>query len=179
MKFDGAPALDYEYYSAVTLEPYYQMNYGDFKFPYGTNAFGLNFWARGLGLVIPDPKSLYTIASKLKGWQGHPVPVIYGNPSTLSVKCINSTLYNWSQFLLWIANWNVSAPVIPTAWKGQPYYIWQDKVIKGAAEWGVSGDMDHDIWGEKIPFPNVVPADTVSMKVYIHEMDKLIEVNDV
>jgi lysozyme len=109
--------------------------------------------------TIPLASTLYTMANKLKGWRGYPVPAIYTNPGTANSKLINSSTYNWSQFLLWIANWNVATPIIPTAWRGQPYYIWQDRVIKGAQAWGVDGDMDHDVWGAKLPFPGDVPAE--------------------
>lgn len=180
MKFDLAPGLDYEYYNQVSREPYLAMREADFRFPYGATSLGVGLWARSLGLVLPSAATLYTMANRLRGWNNHPVPAIYANPSTANAKLVNSGSTNWSQFLLWIANWNVAAPVIPTAWKGQSYYIWQDRVIRNAQDWGVDGDMDHDLWGDKLPFPSEPPPpqDEFSLRLYIHELDKLIEVND-
>jgi lysozyme len=126
--------------------------------------------------TIPTSSTLYTMANKLKGWRDFSAPAIYVAPGLANSKLINSTTVNWAQFLLWIANWNVTVPMIPTAWKGQPYYIWQDRVIRGAQAWGVDGDLDHDFWGEKLPFPGITPppvSDEAYMEMLIHETNKV------
>lgn len=107
--------------------------------------------------TLPSSSTLYTMAILLKNWRNFPVPAIYTNLSTANTRLLNTTTVKWSQFLLWIAQWNVTAPTIPIAWKGQPYYVWQDRVIKGAQAFGVDGDLDHDFWGDKLPFPGEVP----------------------
>jgi hypothetical protein len=162
MSFDLAPALDYEYYNQMTGEPYKAMNEGDYEFPCVSMPGSFEMWEaewKAYGIVIPAASTLYTIATKLKGWHGCPVPAIYTNVSTANAKLINTTIYKWDQFLPWLAQWNVTAPTIPTAWKGKPLYLWQDRVIKGAQDWGVQGDMDHDFWMDALPFPGDVPAE--------------------
>lgn len=121
--------------------------------------------------TIPLASTLYTMANKLKGWRDFPVPAIYVAPGWANTKLINSTTINWAQFLLWVANWNVATPMIPTAWKGQPYYVWQDRVIRGAQAWGVDGDLDHDFWGDKLPFPGVTPPPVTD--VYMEMQDRV------
>lgn len=177
MKFDLPPALDYEFYNQMSGEPYLPMREADFTFPYGADELGISLWASELGIVIPSAYTLYFIANKLKNWRNNPVPAVYSNPSTANSYLINSTSYNWSQFLLWIANWNITTPVIPKAWTGQPYYIWQDKVIRGAQEYGVDGDMDHDIFGAKIKFPGTPPTPTNEIEYtgFIVEQNRLVK----
>ena len=176
MKFDLAPALDYEAYNPLTLEPFMELrNITDF---YLFNNF--NRVLQSYGLVIPSASTLYSIATKLKGWRGFQSPAIYTNVSTANSKLINTAIYNWAQFLLWLAQWSVTIPTIPTAWKSKQIYIWQDRVIRDAQIWGVDGDMDHDFWMEALPFPGVTPPpNKVSLKLYIQELGKTIEVNNV
>lgn len=81
-------------------------------------------------------------------------PAIYTNYSTGNRVFTAQVM---SRYLLWIANWGVSSPNIPKIWQGKPYYVWQDRVMRGAQEWGIDGDLDHDIWGKLLPFPGDEP----------------------
>jgi GH25 family lysozyme M1 (1,4-beta-N-acetylmuramidase) len=171
-KFDLPAALDYEYYNPVTMNQYSPLN--DDKYSCNLSLEDLRFFTEKYKLIIPTSNILLAMANKLKGWNGFSHPVIYTNPSTANSKLLGTS---WSQFLLWIAHWNVATPTIPTAWKGKKVYIWQDKVIHGAQSYGVDGDMDHDVWGDAIPFPGT-PTNEITGTIYIKELDKTLTLRE-
>jgi hypothetical protein len=174
-EFTCAPAVDYEFYNQTTMATYQAMNCEDFCFPYGASKLGVRVWMMTLGLVIPSSSQLYSILNLLRGWQGHPAPAIYTNRYVADAYLINSSTYNWSQFLLWYALWNATTIVKPKSWANEELYIHQDYVIQDAREWGVDGAMDHDYWGTKLPFPGTPVPPVVNeyqYSGYVKELNK-------
>ncbi len=47
-------------------------------------------------------------------------------------------------------------------------------MIRGAQDWGVQGDMDHDIWGSALPFPDR-PTNEYKFTAYVVELQKTLE----
>jgi lysozyme len=106
---------------------------------------------------IISGSALWVMCDRMKGFQGHPVPAVYCSQSS------GNTVWPYSdprwrtmcENLLWVANWNVAKPALPDVWAkaGEPYYIWQDKLVPGGPYGVESSQIDHDVWGDKLPFP--------------------------
>ncbi len=57
---------------------------------------------------------------------------------------------DFSKYDLWIAEYEVSEPKIPNAWKDKGWLIWQ-RSERGKVE-GAVGDVDHDLYNPKADF---------------------------
>jgi len=107
-------------------------------------------------LTYPTEAIVDAIGRNLTTWmQARPAlapyqyPAIYTNASSGNVIFKSASM---SRYPLWVANWNVTKPLLPTVWKGKTWYIWQDAVVAGEP-YGIAGKVDHDVWGELFPFP--------------------------
>jgi len=158
--FDLAPVLDCEaytdYYSDYNL---YSIGIEEEVFPIKELRYGsidqkaVLELSDILGYSYPTEAIVDVIGNRLNGFQGFGYPAIYTNYSSGNVIFKSSVM---KKYPLYIANWNVAKPLLPTVWKNELYYIWQDKVVPGAP-YGVEGKVDHNVWGSKIPFPDVTP----------------------
>lgn len=70
-------------------------------------------------------------------------PLIYCDNNTWK-NHLDSVRHDFSGYRLWIANWNVEAPMIPATWKeaGKDWSVWQYS-SKGRVP-GINGDVDLD-----------------------------------
>jgi lysozyme len=100
---------------------------------------------------------LWVMCDRLKGLQGHALPVVYCSQSSGNAvwPWMESKWHPMKENLLWVANWDVAKPALPDVWAkaGEPFYIWQDKLVPGAPFGVDSTQIDHDVWGSKKPFP--------------------------
>lgn len=179
MTFDCAPALDVEYYNSapstskygtpLEIEPIYEYRMETPPLMYQLRL------ATNYKLTIPSESTVWGIASRLKGWRGHPVPAIYTNISSGNAVFSTKPSFNWGEYLLWLAFWSTGTIYNPNAWRNKPVYIWQDRVIHNAQAYGVNGDMDHDFWMDAKPFPNEPPPPVNTdpyVELYVHETNK-------
>jgi hypothetical protein len=176
MKFDLPPALDVEYYNSAPSMDVYGLPVDIIPImEYRMEKPPLMYQVRlaaNYKLTIPSESTVWGIASRLRGFQGHAVPAIYTNPSSGNAVFKTGT-FKWWEYLLWDASWTTGTPLVPNAWKGKPIYIWQDRVIRGAQAYGVKGDMDHDYWMDAMPFPGETPPVTpVTAEVYVRELNR-------
>lgn len=113
----------------------------------------------GRGNVLPDGATAETMLKLLTGFQGHALPLVYTNKSFGDAIFVYPKYAAISRYPLWVANWKVLKPVLPTVWAKavEPYCIWQDNVVSGA-QFGFQGQVDHDIWGDRLPFPGGTTA---------------------
>ena len=62
-----------------------------------------------------------------------------------------------AKYNLWVAAWGARQPSLPNVWKAAGrYIIWQDGVVSGAP-YGITGEVDHNRWGNLFPFPGDEP----------------------
>jgi lysozyme len=98
--------------------------------------------APALDIEVTDGQSNATIISKMKTWLEHiesktgRVPMIYTSPGFWS------SLGNpdFGHYILWVANWQVSCPTVPSGWS--KYRFWQS-ADNGSVS-GISGNVDLD-----------------------------------
>jgi lysozyme len=127
-----------------------------------------------------DARYLTTItadcAARLHGYQGYPFPIIYTGPAYWQTYILRSSA--WKRYPLWIANYKVVKPSIPSDWPS--WLIWQfsaDGNLRGA-EFGVqSKSIDLDYWNPAVlPFPNGAPIQPpVIIPITEHEVYKEIQ----
>lgn len=102
-----------------------------------------------LGYTYPTEAVVDVLGMRLAGFQGFSQPIIYTNPSSGN-KIFKSK--SMKKYPIMIAHWGVSKPTLPTVWKDEEYYSWQDGVYNGDP-YGVLDKVDHQFWGNKVPFP--------------------------
>ena len=104
-------------------------------------------------------RQLTTVMAADPRWVDYEYPAIYTNASSGNKIFRTSAM---SRYPLWVANWStpgkppLTEPTKPAVWKGVDYYVWQDGVIDGTP-YGIAGKVDHDVWGQLIPFPGDEP----------------------
>jgi len=166
LKFDLMPMLDCEAYNGLMglyetrlsfaptmvekeVFPVLELRYGNI------NQEAFQGLSDTLGYTYPTEAIVDVIGSRLKNFQNiGEYPIIYTNPS--SGNAIFKTK-SMKKYPLDIAHWGVQKPTMPTVWKGEPYYMWQDNVVDGAPYGVVYGKVDHNFWGTKVAFPGDVP----------------------
>jgi GH25 family lysozyme M1 (1,4-beta-N-acetylmuramidase) len=173
--WDLPPALDVEYYNALSLaEPETQ---------HELRAISMEprnltkYYSAVRGLSLPTETTVDTIGRALTTWMiGKPnmaawvYPAIYTNASSGNVTFKSPAM---ARYNLWVASWTTApTPTKPTVWAKEKYIGWQNYVIHGAQDWGVDGDLDHDIWGDKFAFPGdpippPPPAATITADVSV------------
>lgn len=112
----------------------------------------------GLLGAYPSSSIVWYMAGALReemsswpGLAGFDWPMIYTNASSGNVIFKDA---KFAQLPLWVANWRVTAPYLPNVWRANgKYIIWQDNVVDGAP-YGIDGQVDHDVWGNLMPFPD-------------------------
>lgn len=111
-----------------------------------------------LGLTYPSEAVIDAIGRKLTTWmlsqpqlveRNYLYPMIYTNYSSGAHIFKTASM---KRYYLWVANWGVTTPLKPPVWKDEPYMIWQDGVVSGLP-YGISGQVDHNLWGYLFPFP--------------------------
>ena len=99
-------------------------------------------------------------------------PVIYTSPGDGNTIFTSSKM---ARYNLWVANWKVVTPYLPRVWSNEKYFVWQNKVDEGVSHGLPSGQIDHDLWGLKFPFPGTTPPvnDEIYTEIFIHETNKV------
>jgi GH25 family lysozyme M1 (1,4-beta-N-acetylmuramidase) len=93
------------------------------------------------------------LATMCQSIGGVELPTIYTRKSWWD-RFINRS-NDWAKLPLWVANWDTTYPLLPLDWTY--YTVWQYRVHKGAAVYGVDGDLDLNKWNPGIPFPGTAP----------------------
>lgn len=110
----------------------------------------------------PSSAVVDSLGMRLKDWMANfPAfsysvwPSIYTNASSGNHIFGSNTAFK--KYPLTVANWTTAPiPYMPTAWAGEAYYMWQNAVISAAPYGFDSLKVDHDLYGEKYPFPGSV-----------------------
>lgn len=68
-------------------------------------------------------------------------PMVYCDPSFANTYLTSS---KFAAYKLWVAEYGAKSPIIPNAWKGGTWTVWQ-RTPRGEIE-GVEGNVDHDIY---------------------------------
>lgn len=92
--------------------------------------------------------TISNLAGMIGGINNSGTPFIYTSPGWW-----NSFRYgnDWDKYPLWVANWNVAKPWLPTHWK--QWTVWQYQVLSEASAFGVKGSLDLNRWNPAVPFP--------------------------
>ena len=171
-KFDLRPALDCEAYTGIQFRNEFERVHGMRIFPYLRNeelevypvrelAWGkpdmkvVTCLSEALGYSYPRASEVWAMGSLLVNYQGWQYSAIYTNWGSGNVIFGNDARFK--RFPLWVANWGVSKPTLPTVWAGEKYYVWQDGVVDGAPYGVSSSKVDHNVWGNLLPFPGEEP----------------------
>jgi GH25 family lysozyme M1 (1,4-beta-N-acetylmuramidase) len=93
------------------------------------------------------------LATMCQSIGGVELPTIYTRKSWWD-RFINRS-NDWAKLPLWVANWDTTYPLLPLDWTY--YTVWQYRVHKGAAVYGVDGDLDLNKWNPGSPFPGTAP----------------------
>jgi GH25 family lysozyme M1 (1,4-beta-N-acetylmuramidase) len=183
IQFDLPPWMDVEYYNSASR---LQSGQGEAEVEILTElrqarpAFTSRLRAV-FGATIPSESVVDSLGMRMTTWMlgqsklgWAPFPAIYTNVGSGNAVFRSASM---KRYLLVVANWGVATPILPTIWKGQKWYIWQDKVEDGAP-YGIAGQIDHDMWGELLPFPGDTPpppADEYQYQGHIAESDRTIK----
>ena len=95
------------------------------------------------------------LVTKCQGLGGVEYPTIYTRKYWWDIYISRST--DWAKLPLWVANWDTTYPLLPADWTY--YTIWQNKVLKSAASYGVIGaGLDLNKWNPAVPFDGAEPV---------------------
>jgi lysozyme len=144
-----------------------------------------------------EGKPVYGFALDCEVWDGQDSAKITDVIWNLLIKCkpfVNAERYfiysrkSWWDYYVkrsthwkeeadaWPAHWGVEKPWVMADWPS--WTVWQAGIVNN--RFGVPGAIDFDVWNPAVPFPGdePPPADDFSLRLYVRELDKLIEVND-
>ena len=189
---DFCPFQDVEYYSSVALShnKMYGIDSGNLT---GEELYPvLDFRQSGAdvrymlrkpelyGLSITTESIVDVIARKLVNINGWNESGVYTNLGSGNV-VFKTARFNWQRIHLWVAHWpakgqTLTRPLLPNMWKTKDkWIIWQYCVDLGSPH-GFPGSLDHDRWGNELPFPGVTPPpvpDEAYMEMFVHETNKV------
>jgi GH25 family lysozyme M1 (1,4-beta-N-acetylmuramidase) len=104
------------------------------------------------------------IGMKLTGWMAiRPKLAIYQYPTIYTNENYGNQVFHspiMSRYLLMVASWGGTKPTIPTIWKNEKPFIWQNEVSTGQPHGLKRGNIDHDVWMDRFPFPDGEPEQT-------------------
>jgi len=107
--------------------------------------------------VMPSEAVTDVIGMRLTDWMAaRPRLAPFGYPAIYTNVGFGNQIFRsakMSRYNLWVAHWGVEKPLLPSVWKKEKPFIWQDAMVEGARFGLPNGKLDHDVWMTKFPFP--------------------------